>query len=251
MKLLQLAFAFIAAVVMPTTPVEPVTPAPYVATYAVSYRGIQAGLLHFELRAEEADTFVFESHADPGLLARLIVSSKAIERSTMQIDAQGVRPLSWLLDDGKPGQKKDGALAFAWDKGRVSGTVEGESVELATVPGLQDRLSFQVAVMTALLRDLEPGTIPMLGDGRIKRYSYTRSGSDRIKTTAGDYEAIVYESTRPGSSRVSRVWHAPALGYIPVRAEQLRDGAVETVMELVQVKRGKGRLLPLLPGKSS
>lgn len=249
--MLQLAFALITAVAMPTMTAEPVTPAPYAATYAVNYRGVNAGLLHFKLRAEAPDRFVYESHPEPGLLASLIVSSKAVERSTMRIDATGVRPLSWFVDDGKPGQEDDGALAFAWEEGRISGTTEGERVEMSIVPGLQDRLSFQIAVMTALLRDREPGTIPMIDKGRIKRYSYTRRGTERVKTPAGEFEAVRYESTRPGSSRVSRVWHAPVLGYIPVRAEQLRKGKVETVMELVKVERGEERRSPVLPQKSS
>jgi len=249
--LLQLAFALIAAVAMPTMIAEPVTPAPYIATYVVYYRGLNAGLLHFELRSEKPDTFVFESHAEPGLLASLIVSGNAVERSVIRIDANGVRPLSWFMDDGKPGHEDDGALAFAWDEERVSGTMEGKRVEMPTIPGLQDRLSFQIAVMTALLRAREPGTIPMIDDGRIKRYSYTRSGPERMKTQAGEFETILYESTRPGSNRVSRVWHAPALGYIPVRAEQRRKGTVETVMELIRVERGEVRLPPVLLQKSS
>jgi hypothetical protein len=37
---------------------------------------------------------------------------------------------------------------------------------------------------------------------------------------------------------VSRVWHAAALGQVPVRAEQVRKGKVETVMELIELDRG-------------
>ena len=44
---------------------------------------------------------------------------------------------------------------------------------------------------------------------------------------------MIYESTRDGSSRVSRFWLAPQFDYAPVRAEQIRKGKVETVMTLV------------------
>lgn len=238
--MLRLAFVLIATAALLPTIAEAVTPVPYTATYVVSYRGFNAGLLHFVLRSEEPGKFVYETRADPSLMARLFVSGKAVERSVMQIDANGVRPLSWFMEDGKPGDEKDGALEFAWDEERVGGTVAGKRVELPTERGLQDRLSFQIAVMSALLRSDEPGTIPMVDDGKIKRYSYTRAGSERIKTKAGEFETVLYESTRPGSNRLSRVWHAPALGHIPVRAEQLRKGRVETVMELEKVARGGG-----------
>jgi hypothetical protein len=215
-------------------------PAPYTATYSVSYQGITAGQLHFELRADEDGRFAYETHATPGMLASLLVSRKAVERSIIRIDADGVHPLSWFLDDGKSGKENDGALIFAWDEKRVTGTVQGERIDLPIEPGLQDRLSFQVAAMTALLRGREPGTIPVLDDNRIKPYSYSRQGAARIKTPAGEFETVLYESTRPRSKRLSRIWHAPALGYIPVRFERLNRGKVETVMELVTVERNDG-----------
>jgi hypothetical protein len=225
----SIAYLLLAAVAMPATIPEPVTPTPYVATYAVSYRGMNVGLIHFELIAEEDGRFIFESYAEPSRLARVVVGGPAAERSIMLIDAAGVRPLSWFMQDGN--------LRFVWEEGRVAGVVEGKPIELPTEAGLQDRLSIQIAVMTALLNEREPGTIPMINDDSIKYYSYNRTGSGPISTQAGEFEAIVYESTRAGSSRTSLLWHAPALGYIPVRAEQLRNGQVETVMELVRVRR--------------
>ncbi len=118
--------------------------------------------------------------------------------------------------------------------------MEGKRIDLPTEPLLQDRLSIQVAVLAALQRSVDPGTIALIDEEQIKHYTYTRAGSGRVKTKAGEFETVLYESTRPGSSRVSRVWHAPELGYLPVRAEQVRKGKVETVMELVRVEAVKG-----------
>jgi hypothetical protein len=237
-----IGFVIVIAVVLPLpfAAATDLVPAPYTATYSVSYQGMTAGQLHFVLRAEEDGRFVYETHATPGLLASLLVSSKAVERSIMRIDANGVRPLSWFLDDGKSGKENDGALVFAWDVKRVTGTVQGERVDLPAEPGLQDRLSFQVAVMTELLRGREPGTIPVFDDNRIKPYSYSRQGGVRIETPAGEFETVLYESTRPRSKRLSRIWHAPTLGFLPVRFERLNRGKVETVMELVTVERSSG-----------
>jgi hypothetical protein len=224
-----LALLIIAA--MPATIAAAVTPTPFAATYSVSFRGMNAGELRSTLRSEKPGEFIYETRAKPSGLARLVISSKAIERSVMRIDGNGVRPLSWFSDDGKSGTEGDGALEFAWGEERVSGIVEGNRVELHTEPMLQDRLSMQIAVITAMLRAEQFDSIAIIDD-EIKRYSYTRTGAERIRTSAGEFETVVYESTRPGSSRLSRVWHAPALGYVPVRAEQVRKGKIETVMEL-------------------
>ncbi len=214
-----------------------VAPAPFAATYAVSYRGLHAGELHFELRAEGDDRFVYQTRVTPSGLARFIVNRKAVERSVLEIAAEGVRPLSWYMDDGRSGQEGKGSLEFDWREELVRGTVDGRAVELPTVPGLQDRLSVQIEVVTTLLRGGEPTTIPLVDDDEIKRYSYTRVTSERIRTKAGTFDTVLYQSTRPGSRRFSRFWHAPELGYIPVRFEQARQGRVETVMELIRLER--------------
>jgi hypothetical protein len=232
--LMRLPFVLIIAAMLPAMASAAVSPSPFEATYSVNFRGVNAGELHSSLRPRAPGVFVYETRAKPKGLAKLVVSGKAVERSVMRIDASGVRPLSWFSDDGKSGLGRDGALEFAWDQERVSGMVEGKRVELATEPTLQDRLSVQVAVITALLRAEEFGEVAIIDD-EIKQYSYTRAGSERIKTAAGEFDTIVYESTRPGSSRLSRFWHAPELGYIPVRAEQVRKGKIETVMELVRM----------------
>ncbi|BCR03333.1 hypothetical protein DESUT3_04020 [Desulfuromonas versatilis] len=238
--MLRLLLALLIVVAaLPAAAAEPVVPTPYHATYAVSYRGFNVGLLHFELRSPEAGVLVFETRAEPSLPARLLVSAAAFERSRMHIDGQGVRPLSWVLEDGKKGSEKDGHLAFGWAEQKVSGEVKEKPVALPVEPGLQDRLSIQIAVMTTLLRGEVPGTFPMIDGDEIKHYSYTPAGSASLKTKTGDFATVSYESTRPGSIRVSRVWYAPALGYLPVRAEQKRKGKVETVMELVSVQ-GRG-----------
>lgn len=213
-------------------------PRPFSATYAVSYRGIGAGTITFDF-AHDAATgrYIHETHASPTALARLFVSRAAMERSVMEIDAAGTRPIDWRLDDGKSGREDDGELHFDWSRNTVTGVVEGETVDLATEPGVQDRSSIQIAVATTLLRGAEPGTIALIDDNRIKRYTYTKKERSVVDSALGKIDTVIYESTREGSSRTSRFWMAPSLEFLPVRAEQIRKGKVETVMELQKLER--------------
>ena len=217
---------------------EAAVPRPFSATYAVSYRGIGAGSITFDF-AHDAATgrYIYETHASPSTLARLFVSKAAMERSVMEIDGSGTRPIDWQLDDGKSGDDGDGELHFDWSHNRVTGTVEGKPVELSAEPGTQDRSSMQIAVTTALLRGAEPGTIPLIDDNRIKRYVYTKKESASVDSALGKIDTVLYESTREGgSSRTSRFWMAPGLEFLPVRAEQIRKGKVETVMVLQKLE---------------
>lgn len=213
-------------------------PRAFTATYAVTYRGLGAGTITFTFARDAASGhYHFETRPNPSALARLFVSRQAEEHSVMQIDAQGVRPLRWTLDDGTSGKKDDGELHFDWAGRRVTGEVETEPVDLPIEAGLQDRSSLQIAVSTALLRGHEPGTIPLVDDNRIKHYTYVPKGSERRSTKIGAMDTLMYESSRPGSSRVSRLWLAPQLDFLPVRAEQIRKGRTETVMELTSLQQ--------------
>ena len=138
----------------------------------------------------------------------------------------------------RSGKEDDGELRFDWSRNTVSGVVEGETIDLATEPGVQDRSSIQIAVATALLRGVEPGTIALVDDNRIKRYTYTKKERSMVDSPLGKLDTVIYESSREGgSSRTSRFWMAPSLEFLPVRAEQIRKGKVETVMVLQKLER--------------
>lgn len=237
-QLTRLAPCLLAALLFATMArSDAILPQPFTATYEVTYRGLRAGELTFKLSLDEATgRYTYETTAAPSFLARILVSSAAVERSVMEIGPEGVRPLEWRLDDGKSGTAKDGHLRFDWDRKLASGTIEGETIELPLEPGLQDRLSIQIEVVTSLLRGEEPGTIPLIDDNRIKRYDYVKKEAPTLDTRMGKLETVLYESTRQGSNRQSRFWLVPAMEYLPVRAEQVRKGKVETVMTLLSVE---------------
>lgn len=217
---------------------QSVLPKPFTATYEVSYRGMRAGSLTFKLSRDSATgRYTYETTANPSMLARIVVSSAALERSVMEIGPDGVRPVEWHLDDGKSGTAKDGKLNFDWASNVVTGEIESERIELPLEPGLQDRLSIQIDVVTSLLRGEEPGTIPLIDDNRVKRYSYVKKETTAVETKLGKLDTVVYESTREGSNRQSRFWLVPKMEYLAARAEQIRKGKVETVMVLTKVEQ--------------
>jgi hypothetical protein len=213
-------------------------PEPFTATYAVTFRGIGGGNLIMQWRHDaQSGHYIFETRANPSTLARLFVSGEAYERTTLEATNDGVRPILWEANDGKSGDKNDGRLEFDWNAHKVTGTYEGKPVSLPLEPGMQDRQSLQIGSMMSLLRGVEPTKIEMINGDSVRTYTYARVKTESITTKLGTFDTIVFESTRPGSNRVSRVWHAPALGYVPVRAEQVRKGKVETVMELIELKK--------------
>jgi phosphoribosylglycinamide formyltransferase-1 len=90
-----------------TVHAEAAVPRPFSATYAVSFRGIGAGTITFDFARDAATgRYIYETHASPSTLARLFVSKAAMERSVMEIDDSGTRPIDWKLDDAPPATRR-------------------------------------------------------------------------------------------------------------------------------------------------
>lgn len=236
-RLIQTVCLFATLLLTTVARADAIFPKPFTATYEVTYRGMRAGKLTFKLsRDESTGRYTYETTADPSMLARIVISNAAVERSVMEIGPDGVRPIEWHLDDGKSGTAKDGRLRFDWTNNTASGEIEGQKIELPLEAGLQDRLSIQIDVVTSLLRGEDPGTIPLIDDNRVKRYSYVKKETASIDTKLGKLDTVLYESTREGSNRQSRFWLVPKMEYLAARAEQVRKGKVETVMTLLSVQ---------------
>ncbi|MEX2149116.1 MAG: DUF3108 domain-containing protein [Steroidobacteraceae bacterium] len=199
--------------------------APFVAEYEVRYGNLTVGTSRTELaRGAEPGSWTIESQSNARGFARIIASGTLSQQSRFYADATNLRPHSYRFDDGTNRTGHDVTLEFDWRSGRVTGVAEDQQVNVAVEPGLQDAASIQALVTLRLRAGVDPGTIAMIEKDRIKRYRYTLFRRERLITAIGEYDTVVYRSTRDGSSRETLSWYAPTLGYALLRAEQHRDG---------------------------
>ena len=211
---------------------------PYKARYQVSYRGLSGGQIESSLRrGAEPGLWLYETRAYPNLFGRIAVSPQARERSTMMVTEAGVRPLSFDFNDGSASTSKDVRFTFDWKAGRVRGDDEGEPFELALQPGTQDTASVQAAMIVALLEGRAPKAFPILTGDKLREYRYWPEGRATVTTPYGQFDTVIWANQRDGSTRVTKVWHAPALGFVPVQAMQYRKGKEEVQMRLVALER--------------
>lgn len=214
------------------------TLAPYKARYQVSYRGLTGGQIESSLRRAAADDlWLYETRAHPNLFGRMAVSPAARERSTMQVSDGGVRPLSFSFDDGSKDSDEDVRHEFDWPAGEVRGSEKHGPFAMAVTPGTQDTASVQTAMIVELLAGREPRGFRILTGNKLRDYRYWQEGRATVVTPFGQFDTVVWASQREGSTRVTKVWHAPSLGYVPVQAMQYRKGQPEVQMRLVALER--------------
>jgi hypothetical protein len=212
-------------------------PAPFLVTYEVVFRGINAGTSTLELTRENGDRWRYVSRNKARGLFRLALPGEVRQTSLLTIDSEGVRPLRYVADDGTDSTDKDVRLDFDWSAGLIRGSAEKRPVELPLQRGLQDAMSVQIALMQALMRGESPRGYTLVDEDRIKEYIYAAEGKAQLRTVAGELDTVIWASHRPNSDRVTRVWYAPSLGYLPVQAERRRGEKVEWSMRLESWRR--------------
>jgi hypothetical protein len=100
----------------------------------------------------------------------------------------------------------------------------------------QDPMSLQIASLRNLQERKLHDTVSLVdGDGKVKEYQLELEGEKQIDTALGRLDTLVYTSQRVGSDRLTRTWVAPALGYLPVRAERTRKGKLEFTLLIESV----------------
>jgi hypothetical protein len=110
--------------------------APFTADYDVHYGGVDVGSSRTQVqRSAEPGRWTIESRSNASGLAKLVAGGTLLQRSTFDLDPDGVRPVSYHFDDGTKQSDRDVKLEFDWHASRVRGTAEDQPVDVATAPG--------------------------------------------------------------------------------------------------------------------
>lgn len=214
---------------------------PHTAVYAVTAKGVGVGEFELKLSPGAAPgSFRYETISYPNLIARWFVSADSREVSEFSVGAEGVVPSAYRFDDGAS-HKDDGALRYDWGASRVTGHDGPRPVNLPLHAGTQDIMSIRAAILVDLARGRTRVEYPMIDGDEVKTYVYRAVGHEAIDTPQGRFDTDVWVSARQGAparERAWRFWYAPALGYLPVRAEQHEDGRLRLSFRLKSARLG-------------
>lgn len=215
-------------------------PTPFHATYAVQWKGMNAGTSTLDLRRTGADSWEYASRSNARGLFRIAIPDTVAQESKLRLVAGQARPLEFRGDDGGDATDRDVSLDFDWQRMRITGTAENKPVDLAMPPDIHDPMTVQLAQMRAAAAGVAAVPFHTVDKDEVKEYDFTRSGTQVIGTSLGELETVIYESRRRGSKRMIRLWMAPSLDYLPVRAERHREDKIEFAMAIREFRRDQG-----------
>jgi len=202
------------------------------ATYKVKI-SVLGGQLNTELR--RTDTGYQATHViKPTGISRMFARGTLEESSTFDSAATGVKPREYSSRDTLSRDKSNVQVLFDWDAGEARGTVNGTEV-VSIIDGLaHDRVSIQYEVMHDLLNSATSDQYTMFEIDRLRPVNVRTIGEKRVDVPAGNFDVIGIQHQAEGSKRVTTLWCARELGYLPVIIEQHRKGKLRVRATLTE-----------------
>ena len=194
----------------------PLQPTPFEAKYSASYNGLPIETTR--TLAKSGETFEAVTEADNFL-------GSIREAETFRVDDKGsVDSTSYQYSRSILGKERTENSSFTANGRRASNTYKGETLRFDSVDHLLGPLGYQTQMQLDLLRGASDLRYAVLSRGKIRDYQFARQGNEAISTSLGTLDTIVVDRLRTESTRKTRIWLAPNLGYLPVKLVQEEDG---------------------------
>jgi hypothetical protein len=163
---------------------------------------------------------VVETWRGRGLYA---LGGEIVRSSQGTIGPEGPRPVEFLDERSR---REPARADFDWQAGKLTLRRKGEARVERLPADAQDRVSFLLALALSPPRQ-RASAFSVADGGGLSRYVFESAGRERVKVPAGDYQAlkVVRRPENPEDKRVTEIWLARALGWLPVRILLVdRDG---------------------------
>jgi len=198
---------------------------PHTATYKVKI-SVLSGQLDTEL--QRTATGYSATHVIvPTGMSRMFSRGSIVETSYFDTAPDGVRPREYVSRDTLSRDKEDATIHFDWDTGEARGTVNGSDV-VSVIEGLaHDRVSIQYEVMHDLIGGNASDKYTMFEIDRLRPVNVQIIGKKTVEVPAGKFEVTGVQHQAEGSKRVTTLWCAEELGFLPVVIEQHRKGKLK------------------------
>ncbi len=216
------------------------------AQYDLHRKGDKVGKVHRKLIPTDGNNWQFTMKSKGGVF---LFSVEYFQESHFSWVDGIPRPAKYQqsYSNSFKSAKKNKQL-FDWEQMLETGSYHKNNWQLELTPGIQDRLTSILCLRLDLLlqdqkKNQQKGELqqqdtfqyPVSYKGKIKEDMYQLMGEEKVSTPAGDFETLHVKKIHQNKSRVSFVWLAKELNYLPVRIKQFNEGKEQADMLLNSV----------------
>ena len=211
------------------------------AKYAIQKFGIKLAEAHYQLRHTETG-YQFSQDTELYGVAGMFASDTVA--ATSLIDAVGDNLLLTKHSYKQTGREKnkDEEINIQWQtykntrKGKITGIVRSEEINLTTDSEIWDALSFQIPLMIEADIAVKEYPYKAILKGEIDTYNFVLTTTKKISFAGKEYQALQMVRTDPLRDRQLHLWLVPALHNLPIIIESYRDGKEHSRAQLESVQ---------------
>lgn len=202
---------------------------PFEAVYKVKKSGLSLGKAHFNLHKLEDNRWEYTSNIKPSGMAALFSDDRIKESSIVAVRGNTITPLHYTYN--RTGSDNEHAtITFDWAHNSAKVQYNDQSFNYTLKGGEQDHYSLVLNLMRIGSLGLASQDMTIINN-EVKQYTYTATGSERVKTPLQKFDAIKMVQTGQ-SSRSLHYWLSPELNFAPVKIEQHKKGKKNLEMTL-------------------
>ncbi|MDE0743442.1 MAG: DUF3108 domain-containing protein [Woeseiaceae bacterium] len=208
---------------------------PHEANYDVSIKGFTG-----ELKTSLRNTDAFKYHAEDKIkttgLAGIFLKGAVISTAEFFIQNDKLKPHHFYSKDTISKEKKELTLNFDWTLNQVSIKENDLDSAMPINDSIKDRITLKYALMTDLINNRLSSQYSLYEGDKIKKIETTNLGFKIITLDHGEYRAVGIRNQALGSSKLSILWCAEELGFLPVLIEQYRNNKLWMSASLISYK---------------
>jgi len=204
----------------------------FTATFQIMRDSLRLGTNEVALTVEENGDYRYESHTWPSSWISWLLKEDLRELSRGIMDHAGIRPLFYLYQRSGRRTTRTAELTFDWETSTVVNNVDDSRWEMAIPAGTLDKLSTQLGIMRELQNGVTEKTFDVADGGKLKQYAFQTIGTEMLEVPAGNFETVKLKRVGGSAQKLTTIWCAPELHYLPVRILQRNEDQSEYRREL-------------------
>ncbi|MEE9326491.1 MAG: DUF3108 domain-containing protein [Cocleimonas sp.] len=203
-------------------------PKAFQANYAVSKGSLSLGNLHATLKYS-GNQYHYHKYTKATGLAAVLTGIKITENTDGIFSGENMTPQNYLFNQSR--RKKSRIDKATFTTGKVTGSYKNKAYKLAISPNTQDRASLELVLARDLAKNKTDLNYHVVERGKLKKYTFQKLGYQKVKTSAGEFNAMKVKVVRDQNSKRETIfWLAKEVDFLPVKIRHTEKGNVITTI---------------------
>jgi len=187
------------------------------ANYTLYSNDTKVGIMERRFFQQENGNYTFRSESKTTGFIALLKKVLIIEESTWKLVDSYFTPLNYTYHHIKGKKERDAEIKFDWDRQQITNRVNESTWTMQTQIGIQDKLLYQLTVMSDLKSEQIPENYAVADGGKIKQYTFVRIADEILKTPLGEFNTIKLRMHKSNRKQETFLWCAYDLNFLPIK----------------------------------